>query len=164
MKKKNYTNEVFSINVLIGLFVFLSIMIFFCIELIKLKLWDMILLILFVLFITLICFLLGYIQRKKFTSKRNKIISTGTLVKGKIIDKKINVDIDRTGDFRSVMETFLVIEYTYNNKKETFTTPEITFKKENLLSNEVDVYISEYGIYVDNFNLKSGIKGFLPIK
>jgi len=46
------------------------------------------------------------------------------------------------------------VKYNYNNKEYEIDTPYLEFNKEDLIGNEVDVYIYEDKCYVDNYNIK----------
>ncbi len=112
-------------------------------------------------------------------SKRNRNIArtikeNGTKVKGTI--KKIetthkddykNSLFKRASFFRRKKESlpggtdsyreyydYAVVEYTYKNETKTINTPYLDFWEKDLISNDVDVFIYEDKVYVDNFKIK----------
>ncbi len=113
----------------------------------------------------MLCFVFAYIKKRKFINKRNTIIENGIKLPGTIIDTITVYDIDRSMNERDNSQRYyyFVVEYNYKGQTKKFNTPYISFSPSNLLSKDVDVYIYNDEIYVDNLKFKN-TKRVIPLK
>lgn len=164
--RKNYEDETINKRMLIMISVIYLLWLFFTIVIVLEGEIEAAIVFIVVFIIMLICLPLAYLKKRKFCKNRNLIIETGTKITGKIIDSEVHYDISRDrGRLASVhMKVKFIIEYTYNDKVEKFTTPDVIFSSSELISDEVAVYISNDGIYVDDYKLKKEPKYFLGMK
>lgn len=150
MKKRknyNYIEEKDNKNTLIGIFM---VLLFIDIVLLIEKAYLALIAVLVVDVLVILCCVFANKQKNKFLERKEKIIKNGLKVPGKIIGVElINQREDTKGRIR--YDRSLNIEYFYNNQKMTFQTPAISFSNKDLVSDDVDVYIFESEVYVDNF-------------
>lgn len=149
IRKYNYIEEKDNKNTFVGISV---VLLFIDIVLIIEKTYLALLAVLVVDAIIILCYIFANKQKNNFLKRKEKIIKNGLKISGTIVGVElINQREDTKGRIR--YDRCLNIEYNYNNQKMTFQTPAISFSKDDLVSNDVDVYIFESEIYVDNFKL-----------
>ncbi len=151
---KNYEIESISIVSLILSIFFFFACIIFAIALYKKEVFEGFIAFLVVDIILVLCIVLSYFQYKKFVNKRNLIIKTGIKITGKVIDTHFVVEAED-------MSKSAIVSYNYENQEKTFDTPTLAFKDIDIMNKEVDVYVSDAGIYVD---FKINTKGVLAVK
>lgn len=146
-RKYNYIEEEDNKNTLICIFiVLLSINIVLLIE----KAYLALIAVLVVDVLVILCYRFANKRKNKFLERKEKIIKNGLKVSGKIIGVELIGQREDTKG-RIKYDRSLNIEYFYKNQKMTFQTPAISFLNKDLASDDVDVYIFESEIYVDNF-------------
>lgn len=146
-KNYNYIEEKDNKKTLIGIF---AVLLLFNVVVLIEKAYAAFLAILVVDILIMLCCGFAFNKRKKFLERKKEIIRNGLKVSGKIIGEElINAYEDTHG--RIKYDRCLNIEYFYSNRKMTYQTPAISFSKQDLISDDVDVYIFESEIYVDNF-------------
>lgn len=166
LNKKNYENETINKKMLVMVSIIYLLFLFFIIILIIEGTIEGLIAFIIVFIIMLICLPLAYLQKRIFVNKRNLILKIGKKVIGKIIDIKIHYDSSENPDGLNHVrkKTRYVIEYINNDKIEHFTTPVVIFSNSDIVDNEVTVYISEIGIYVDDFKLRKKQSDFIAMR
>lgn len=108
-----------------------------------------------IIVITLLFIIIAYLytrQTIKFMKEKKQILKNGIKVEGTVKDEYVEESYSHGNSTSKLF--FMIVEYTYNGKKETYITPQVNFTFYQLKDTNVDVYIYNDKVFVTNFKLK----------